>query len=324
MTGGRLGIDMLFSVLISFIVTVIAGRLFIPALQRLKVSQTERLDGPSSHLKKTGTATMGGLLFLAGILTVTLIYAHRYPAIIPVMILTFGFGLIGFADDFIKVVLKRSMGLMAWQKLLLQFVLTAVFLIVLMQRDGMSLAMKIPFMNGRYIDLGWVNVAVLFIAVIGTVNGTNFTDGIDGQLSTVTLPVALFFTAASIITGSGIEPVTCAVIGGLMGFLLFNAYPAKIFMGDTGSLALGGFVAAAAYSMQMPIYIVIVGFIYMLEVISVILQIGYFKATHGKRLFRMAPIHHHFELGGWSETKVVAVFSIITALLCMTALLGTW
>jgi phospho-N-acetylmuramoyl-pentapeptide-transferase len=179
-------------------------------------------------------------------------------------------------------------------------------------------------MKGQYLDLGWGNIVILFIAVLGTVNGTNFTDGVDGLLSTVTLPVAAFFTAASLLTSGRIEPFTCAVLGGLMGFLVFNAYPARIFMGDTGSLALGGFVAAAAYSMKMPIFIIIVGFIYMLEVISVILQVGYFKLTHGKRLFRMAPIHHHFEKGGWSETKVVTVFSVITALLCMTAFMGAW
>lgn len=321
---GQIGTDMLFSVLISFAVTFIVGKLMLPALQRLKISQTERTDGPASHLKKTGTATMGGIFFLAGILVVTLIYGKRYPEIIPVMILTFGFGLIGFIDDFIKVVLKRSMGLRAWQKLALQTLFTVVFTIVLMQRDGMSLAMKIPFMNGHYLDLGWGNYVILIIAVLGTVNGTNFTDGIDGQLSTVTIPVAIFFTVASLMTKNNIEPFTCAVIGGLMGFLMFNAYPAKIFMGDTGSLAIGGFVAAAAYSMQMPIYIIIFGFIYLLEVVSVMIQVLYFKATHGKRFFRMAPIHHHFELGGWAETKVVTVFSVVTALLCMISLAGAW
>lgn len=324
MTGSISETDMLFSVLISFAVTLAAGKMLLPVLRRLKISQTERSDGPTSHLKKTGTPTMGGLFFMLGILAVTIIYAGRYPAVIPVMILTFGFGLIGFADDFIKVVLKRSMGLRAWQKLLLQLILTIVFMNTLMQRDGMSLAMKIPFMKGHYIDLGWGNAVILIIAVLGTVNGTNFTDGIDGQLSTVTIPVTIFFILSSILTGNHTEIFSCAVLGGLLGFLMFNAYPAKIFMGDTGSLAIGGFVAAMAYSMQMPIYIVIFGFIYMIEVISVIIQVLYFKATHGKRFFRMAPIHHHFELGGWAETKVVAVFSVITALLCMVAYAGAW
>ena len=167
-----------------------------------------------------------------------------------------------------------------------------------------------------------MNIPILFFIVIGTVNGTNFTDGLDGLASSVTVLVATFFTVVAIGTDSGIEPITCAVVGALLGFLLFNVHPASVFMGDTGSLALGGFVAAAAYMMQMPIYIAIVGFIYLAEVMSVILQVSYFKLTGGKRIFKMAPIHHHIELCGWSETRVVAVFSIVTALLCLVALFG--
>lgn len=182
--------------------------------------------------------------------------------------------------------------------------------------------MQIPFLKGQYLDPGKAALPFMFFVVIGTVNGVNFTDGLDGLASSVTVLVATFFSVVAIGTKSGIEPVTCAVVGALLGFLLFNVYPAKVFMGDTGSLALGGFVAASAYMLQMPLFIPIVGFIYMIEVISVIIQVGYFKVTHGKRFFRMAPIHHHFELGGWSETRVVAVFSIITALLCLTALMA--
>ena len=182
--------------------------------------------------------------------------------------------------------------------------------------------MIVPFSGGYELNLGWFAIPVLFFAVIGTVNGTNFTDGLDGLASSVTVLVATFFTVVAIGTKSGIEPITCAVVGALMGFLLFNVYPASVFMGDTGSLALGGFVAGTAYMMQMPLYIIIVGFIYLVEVISVILQVTYFKKTGGKRLFKMAPIHHHFELCGWSETRVVAVFSVITAVMCMVALLA--
>ena len=174
----------------------------------------------------------------------------------------------------------------------------------------------------RYLDLGWLAIPVLFFAVIGTVNGVNFTDGLDGLASSVTVLVATFFTVVAIGTKSGIEPVTGAVVGALLGFLLFNVYPASVFMGDTGSLALGGFVASAAYMLQMPLFIIIVGLIYLVEVLSVIIQVTYFKKTGGKRIFKMAPIHHHFELCGWSETRVVAVFSIITALLCMVALMA--
>ena len=254
----------------------------------------------------------------------SLVFVKDYPKIIPVLFLTLGFGMIGFLDDYIKVVLKRSMGLRPWQKFALQIVVTGVFAFYLMRWTDVSLAMKVPFLDGVYLDFGVLNIPILFFVVIGTVNGTNFTDGLDGLASSVTVLVATFFSVVAIGTGSGIEPVTCAVAGALMGFLLFNVYPASVFMGDTGSLALGGFVAASAYMLQMPLYIVIVGFIYLIEVVSVILQVSYFKLTGGKRIFRMAPIHHHFELGGWSETRVVAVFSIVTALLCLVALAGVW
>lgn len=265
---------------------------------------------------------MGGIMILFAIVMTSLFFVKDYPKIIPILFLTLGFGMIGFLDDYIKVVLKRSMGLRAWQKLVLQFVVTGVFAWYLVNYTDVSLAMKIPFWQGHYLDFGIWNIPILFFIVIGTVNGTNFTDGLDGLASSVTVVVAAFFTVVAIGTGSGIEPVTCAVIGALLGFLLFNVYPAKVFMGDTGSLALGGFVAAAAYMMQMPIFIAIVGFIYLVEVLSVIIQVTYFKLTHGKRIFKMAPIHHHFELCGWSETRVVTVFSIVTALLCLIALMG--
>ena len=182
--------------------------------------------------------------------------------------------------------------------------------------------MKIPFVQGTYLDFGVLNIPILFFIVIGTVNGANFTDGLDGLASSVTVLIATFFTVVAIGLHSGIEPVTCAVVGALLGFLLFNVYPASVFMGDTGSLALGGFVAATAYMLQMPVFLAIVAFIYVIEVLSVVIQVSYFKISGGKRIFKMAPIHHHFELCGWSETRVVAVFSIITALLCLIALMG--
>ena len=204
----------------------------------------------------------------------------------------------------------------------LQIVVTAVFAFYLVNYSNVSLTMKIPFWSGHYLNLGWFAVPVLFFAVIGTVNGVNFTDGLDGLASSVTLIVAVFFTVVSLGLESGVEPITCAVVGSLMGFLLFNVYPAKVFMGDTGSLALGGFVAGVAYAMQMPLFIILVGLIYLIEVLSVMIQVSYFKATHGKRIFKMAPIHHHFELCGWSETRVVAVFSVVTAIMCLIALLA--
>ena len=309
-------------VLISFALSVIMGPFVIPFLRRLKMGQTERVDGVQSHLKKAGTPTMGGVMILGSVVITSLFYVKDYPKIIPVLFLTVGFGLIGFLDDYLKVVMKRSDGLFPKQKMALQIVVTAIFAYYVVKIAKIPLTMLIPFSGGKYLDIGWLAVPLLFIAVIGTVNGTNFTDGLDGLASSVTVLVATFFTVVAVGTKSGIEPITCAVVGALLGFLLFNVYPASVFMGDTGSLALGGFVAGAAYMMQMPLFIIIGGLIYLVEVASVIIQVTYFKKTGGKRIFKMAPIHHHFELCGWSETRVVAVFSIITAILCLIALMG--
>ena len=314
----------LMSVLLAFAISVVLVPAGIPFLRRLKVGQTVRDEGPESHLKKNGTPTMGGILILISITITSVFFVKDYPKIIPVLFLTLGFGLIGFLDDYIKVVLRRSLGLRVWQKFLLQIIVTGVFTFYLLHYTDVSLVMKVPFVSELYLDFGWMNIPILFFFVIGIVNGSNFTDGLDGLASSVTVLVATFFSVVAIGTGSGIEPVTCAVVGALLGFLLFNVHPASVFMGDTGSLALGGFVAAAAYMMQMPLFIVIVGFIYMVEVLSDIIQVTYFKMTGGKRIFKMAPIHHHFELCGWSETRVVAVFSIVTALLCLVALMGVW
>lgn len=312
----------LMSVVISFIVSVVLGPVIIPFLKKLKAGQTVREDGPQTHLKKSGTPTMGGILILISIVVTSVFFVKDYPKILPVLFATLGFGLIGFLDDFIKVVLKRSMGLRPWQKMLGQLLVTGVFAWYLTHYAGISLVMKIPFQPGKYLDCGIFNIPILFFIVIATVNGANFTDGLDGLASSVTVMIATFFTAVAVGTASGIEPVTCAVVGALLGFLLFNVYPASVFMGDTGSLALGGFVAASAYMMQMPLFIPIVALIYAVEVLSVIIQVGYFKISGGKRFFKMAPIHHHFELCGWSETRVVAVFSIVTAILCLIALAG--
>lgn len=314
----------LMSVVISFAVSVVLIPVAIPFLRRLKVGQTVRDEGPESHLKKNGTPTMGGLVVLISVSVTSIFFVRDYPKIMPILFLTLGFGLIGFLDDYIKVVLKRSMGLHAWQKFLLQIVVTGVFVFYIRQYTELTLVMKVPFVRGLYLDFGWMNIPILFFIVIGTANGTNFTDGLDGLASSVTVLVATFFSVVAIGTGSGIEPVTCAMAGALLGFLLFNVHPASVFMGDTGSLALGGFVAASAYMMQMPLFIVLAGFVYMVEVLSVIVQVTYFKITGGKRIFKMAPIHHHFELCGWSETRVVAIFSIVTALLSLAALLGVW
>ena len=309
-------------VLISFVLSLVLGPVVIPFLRKLKMGQTERVEGVQSHLKKAGTPTMGGVIILASVIITSLFYVKDNPKIIPVLFLTVGFGLIGFLDDYLKVVMKRSDGLYPKQKMGLQIVVTAIFAYYIVKVAKIPLTLLIPFSDGKYLDLGIFAVPLLFVAVIGTVNGTNFTDGLDGLASSVTVLVATFFTVVAVGTKSGIEPITCAVVGALMGFLLFNVYPASVFMGDTGSLALGGFVIGAAYMMQMPLFVIIVGLIYVVEVLSVMIQVTYFKVTGGKRFFKMAPIHHHFELCGWSETRVVAVFSIATAILCLIAMMG--
>ena len=313
--------EIVIPVIIAFAISALLGPVVIPFLRKLKVGQTERKE-LESHLKKNGTPTMGGIMILASIIITSLFYVKDYPKIIPILFMTVGFGVIGFLDDYLKVVLRRSDGLLAWQKMILQIIVTGVFAVYMVKYSGVALTMLIPFSGGKYLDLGWLAIPVLFFAVVGTVNGTNFTDGLDGLASSVTIMVATFFSVVAIGTNAGIAPITCAVVGALLGFLLFNVYPASVFMGDTGSLALGGFVVATAYMLQMPLYILIVGLIYLVEVLSVIIQVTYFKKTGGKRIFRMAPIHHHFELGGWSETRVVAVFSITTAILCLIALLA--
>ena len=317
-----ISIEIVISLLTAFAISVLLSPFVIPFLRKLKVGQTERTEGVQSHLKKTGTPTMGGLIILISILITSLLFIGRYPRIIPILFLTLGFGIIGFLDDYLKVVLRRSDGLFPKQKFLLQVVVTTVFVIYILVVDPECLVMMLPFTGGMYFDCKWITVPLVYLVVLGTVNGVNFTDGLDGLATGVTTMVAVFFTIVSIGAGAGIEPITAAVTGALLGFLMFNAHPAKVFMGDTGSLALGGFVAGTAYVLQIPILIPVFGLIYMVEVISVMIQVTYFKKTGGKRFFKMAPIHHHFELCGWSETQIVTLFTVVTALLCMICLLG--
>ena len=283
------------AVMVSFFVSALAGPVLIPFLRWLKCGQTVRDDGPAAHLKKSGTPTMGGILILFSVTVTSVLFIRDYPRIAPVLFLTVGFGMVGLMDDYIKVVCRRSMGLTAWQKLLGQLTVTCIFAWYLVNYTDVSLAMKLPGFSDRYLDFGPWNLPVLIFIVLGTANGTNFTDGLDGLAGSVTLMVAVFFSVVAMGTGAGIEPITCAVAGALLGFLLFNVHPAKVFMGDTGSLALGGFVAGCGYMLQMPLYIAIIGVIYLLEVFSVILQVTYFKASGGRRIFRMAPLHHHFD-----------------------------
>ena len=308
--------ELFLPLLLAFGITAVIGPFLIPFLRRLKMGQTEREEGVQSHLKKAGTPTMGGIMILISVVVVSVIFSFLFPKIMPVLFLTVGFGVIGFVDDFLKVVLRRSDGFLPKQKLLAELIVTTIFLIILLTSEEPGLKMIMPFSGGEMIDIGWVAIPILYVAVLATVNGVNFTDGLDGLASSVTIAVAVFFTAVSVLKGTGLSPIGCAMIGALLAFLLYNVFPARIFMGDTGSLALGGFVAGMAYMQNMPFFILLVGLIYAVELVTVVLQVGYFKATHGKRLFKMTPIHHHFELCGWSEPRIVAVFTIITIIMC--------
>ncbi len=314
-------------ILISFAVSVVLSPFVISALRRMKCSQTER-EELKEHLKKQGTPTMGGLVIIAGIIVTCLWYGIREKNsdIWPILFMTAGFGTVGFLDDFLKVVLRRKDGLKAGPKMILEFLIAAVFIYYHIFIAKESTAMLIPFGGGKTLDVGFLTIPMMLFVILGTVNAVNFTDGLDGLNSSITLLVSVFFAVAALLLRPDIYPVIGAVIGALMGFLLFNVYPAKVFMGDTGSLALGGFVVSVAYMLRMPLFILIVGLVYVCEILSVMIQVPYFKITHGKRVFRMTPIHHHFELGGftgkgepWSETRVVAVFSIVTAVMCLIA-----
>ncbi len=309
--------DTILAVFVAFAVTAVLCPAAIPILHRMKFGQQVRSDGPETHLKKQGTPTMGGIMILAGIVVSTLVFSFRYPEALKVLFLTLGFGIVGFLDDFLKIRKKQSEGLNPKQKLALQFVITAIFCVWMMMTSDAGTTMLIPFVHIPVTLPAVLFIPLLFFIVLGTDNGTNFTDGLDGLLASVTIPVAIFLAAVSVYRSWEISPVCGAVLGSLMAFLLFNAYPARVFMGDTGSLAIGGFVAGAACMMQIPLFIPVFGFIYLIEVVSVIIQVSYFRATHGKRFFRMAPIHHHFEKCGAREPQIVAAFSVVTALLCM-------
>lgn len=316
----------ILAIIIAFAISAMLCPIVIPFLHRLKFGQEVRREGPESHLKKQGTPTMGGLIILTSVIITSLFYIRDYPKILPVLFMTVGFGIVGFLDDYIKIVMKRSEGLKPFQKIIGQLIITGIFAYYLIHSKDVGTGMLIPFTGGfdkgLYLNLGIFFVPAVFFIVIGTDNGVNFTDGLDGLCTSVTILVATFLTVVAIGEKAGISPITGAVVGSLLGFLLFNVYPARVFMGDTGSLALGGFVASSAFMMQIPIFIAIIGFIYLLEVLSDIIQIAYFKKTGGKRFFKMAPIHHHFELCGWSETRVVAVFAIVTTVLCLLAYIG--
>jgi len=303
------------------LLTAVLVPLCLPYLRKLKFGQFVRDDGPKSHLKKTGTPTMGGLIFMAVILIIGGIMAIETPVIFPVLLVSGGFALVGFVDDYIKVIKKQSLGLKAYQKLLAQLLITALFLVYLYGNTAQVTTLIIPFVRDGVLDLGWFYIPFILIFMLGTVNGVNLTDGVDGLATSVTIAVLTFFLVIDTIVGTNLAPLLGIATGALLGFLIYNSHPAALFMGDTGSLALGGLVAATAIYMKLPIIILFVGMIYLVEVISVMLQVTYYKKTK-KRLFKMAPIHHHFELMGWKETKIVYVFTIITIIMCLTSFIG--
>jgi phospho-N-acetylmuramoyl-pentapeptide-transferase len=315
--------NIIYAILLAFIINVILCPIIIPMLRRLKFGQTVRDDGPQTHLAKNGTPTMGGVMIVLAIALATIPFVlNGNTDAIAVLIITVGYGIVGFTDDYIKVVKKRSLGLRAWQKIVFQLIVTAVFAYYIYNYTDLGTSVMLPFV-GKELQLGVLYIPFLFFVMVGTVNSVNLTDGLDGLASGVTALVAAFFMMAAMVVSKGaLSPVCGTVLGALLGFLLFNSYPAKVFMGDTGSLALGGFVASTAVLLKMPFWLLLVGLIYVCESLSVILQVGYFKLTHGKRIFKMAPIHHHFEQCGFKETKVVAIFYIVTAVMCLIGYLA--
>ncbi|MDD4688260.1 MAG: phospho-N-acetylmuramoyl-pentapeptide-transferase [Eubacteriales bacterium] len=317
-----------YASLVAFIITAVITPIAIPILRKWKFGQSIRDIGPSWHKSKAGTPTMGGIAFAAGIAAAMLIFNGLTNGTLIILTGSIGCGLIGFLDDYIKIALKRNLGLRSWQKLVLQLIAAIVFIIVGMGMGAFDSSIVIPFTNIT-IDLGLWYMPFAIFFILGTTNAVNLTDGVDGLASSVTAVIMIFFCASALIPGvaypysEGMSLFAAACIGGLLGFLLYNSYPAKIFMGDTGSLFLGGAVATLALMMKNPLIVVIAGFVYFIEALSVIIQVASFKLT-GKRVFKMSPIHHHFEMCGWSEVKIVSVFSIVCGILSLVAYYGVY
>lgn len=305
----------------AFIVCALIGPVLIKYLHKLNFGQSIRECGPASHMKKSGTPTMGGLMMLAA-LALALLWGSFTPRVVIALVLTFGHGAIGFIDDYIKVVMKRNLGLTAKQKFLLQFILAGAYVYFAETHIG-NTELWVPGLNVT-LDFGWGYYALAFVLLVGTTNAVNLTDGLDGLVSFVSLPVTLAFAFIAYMQGFlDLSGFALGIAGACLGFLLFNRHPAQVFMGDTGSLALGGGVAALALLTRTELLLVIIGGVYVAEALSVIIQVGYFRLTGGKRFFRMAPVHHHFELGGWREVKVVRVFTIFSLALSAVGL-GLW
>ena len=318
----------LISFLVAFAASALIGRFLIPWLHALKAGQSIKEIGPVWHMAKQGTPTMGGIMFIAGIFIAILVtgwqdFSQGRLGALFVFLFALVFGVIGFLDDFMKVKYHKNEGLTAPQKFLLQLAAAIVFTVLLRYTGYLTPDLYIPFFNVSF-QLPWA-VYMVFAAfvIVATVNAVNLTDGVDGLATGVTLPVALFFLAVSLMWKiTDLSIFAAALVGGLCAFLLYNFHPAKVFMGDTGSLFLGGTVCGLAFALDIPLIIVLVGIIYLLETLSDIIQVTYFKLTHGKRIFRMAPLHHHFEMGGWSEEKLFTVFTLVTLVCCVLAYFG--
>lgn len=315
-------IDIVRNLFMSFIITLILGPIIIPLLRKLKIGQSVRDDGPQTHLKKSGTPTMGGIMILIA-LVITITTSGVLNRDMYVLLLsTFGFGLIGFIDDYIKVVKRRSLGLRAYQKLIGQIILAIILAVYQSSTSVLGTKLIVPFLKDQYLDLGPLYIPFIAFVVVATVNSVNLTDGLDGLASGVTLIILSFFGLVALNFGMEIISIfSTTLAGACLGFLIHNAYPAKVFMGDTGSMALGGAVSAIAILLNLPLIIPIVGGIYFVEALSVIIQVTSYKLT-GKRVFLMSPLHHHFEQKGWKETKVVAVFWIVTVILCLIGIVS--
>lgn len=312
--------------LISFAVTAILGPVIIPWLTKLKFGQEILEIGPNWHKNKAGTPTMGGFMFIAGIfVSVGVALLAKFDLrLLMMLVISLGFGLIGFVDDYVKVVKKRNLGLTAKQKFALQAILSVIYILVLKETGNLSTEIIIPFMKTTVTLPWWLYIVFILFVVTGTVNAVNLTDGIDGLATSITVVVAMFFAVAAVMAQAAGEAIfAMALLGGCLGFLMFNKHPAKVFMGDTGSLFLGGAISVMAVGMGMPLILIICGFVYLFETLSVIIQVTVFKLTK-KRVFKMSPIHHHFEMCGWKEKKIVRVFSLVTLVLCIISVWAIW
>ena len=311
--------------LVSVVLTAVIGRFLLPVLRALKAGQSIREIGPTWHNSKAGTPMMGGLMFIASAVICLLlsIPSMQEKTVFFVLILGLCFGLVGFLDDFFKLKFKRNLGLTSAQKAMLQAAVSALYLYLLYVEGSLSCELRVPFTEMVWEVHPMIYIFFAMFVMVGCVNAVNLTDGVDGLCGSVTVPVMVFFAAVAVATEKfDLALLPAALAGGLIAYLFYNWHPAKVFMGDTGSLFLGGIVCGLAFALDMPLVLILVGLVYIVETLSVILQVGYFKLTHGKRLFKMSPIHHHFEMCGWKEEKIVVVFATVSALMCLVAWFG--